>query len=37
VPGARGQRHTTITGAGHFVAEQAGERLAAIVAEFVRS
>ena len=32
-----GQEHTTIAGAGHFVAEQKGEELGAIVARFVRS
>jgi haloalkane dehalogenase len=37
VPGARGQDHTTISGAGHFVAEQKGEELGAIVARFVRT
>jgi haloalkane dehalogenase len=36
VPGARGQNHTTITGAGHFVAEQQGDEFGAIVAGFVR-
>ena len=35
VPGARGQNHTTITGAGHFVQEQQGPRLADIIVEFV--
>jgi haloalkane dehalogenase len=35
VPGARGQNHVTITGAGHFVQEQRGEELGRIVAEFV--
>jgi haloalkane dehalogenase len=35
VPGARGQDHTTIVGAGHFVQEQRGEELGRIVAEFV--
>lgn len=35
VPGARGQPHTTVTGAGHFVQEQRGEELGRIVAEFV--
>lgn len=35
VPGARGQAHTTIAGAGHFVPEQRGEELGAIVAEFI--
>lgn len=37
VPGATGQRHTTITGAGHFVPEQQGDRLADIIIEFVAS
>jgi haloalkane dehalogenase len=35
VPGARGQDHTTITGAGHFVQEQRGEVLGDIIARFV--
>jgi haloalkane dehalogenase len=35
VPGAAGQAHTTIAGAGHFVQEQQGERLGRIVAEFI--
>ena len=35
IPGARGQHHTTIAGAGHFVQEQQGQRLADIIAEFV--
>jgi haloalkane dehalogenase len=35
VPGARGQQHITIPGAGHFIQEQQGTRLAAIIAEFV--
>ncbi len=35
VPGARGQNHVTITGAGHFVQEQRGDELGRIVAEFV--
>lgn len=37
VPGARGQRHVTIAGAGHFVQEDAGPELARVVAEVVRS
>ena len=37
VPGAAGQSHTTITGAAHFVPEQRGDRLAAIITEFVGS
>ena len=35
VPGAAGQPHVTIAGAGHFVQEQKGEELGRIVAEFV--
>jgi haloalkane dehalogenase len=35
IPGARGQNHTTIAGAGHFVPEQKGTELARLVAEFV--
>jgi len=37
VPGARGQRHVTIAGAGHFVQEDAGPELARIVADVVRT
>ena len=36
VPGAQGQAHTTIAGAGHFVQEQKGEELGEIIASFVR-
>ena len=35
IPGAHGQRHTTIADAGHFVAEQKGEELGNIIAQFV--
>ncbi len=35
VPGAKGQPHRDLTHAGHFLQEDAGEELAAIVAEFV--
>lgn len=35
VPGARGQNHTTITGAGHFLQEQQGEQLGQVIAKFV--
>lgn len=35
VPGAAGQAHTTITGAGHFLQEDRGEELAHLVATFV--
>jgi haloalkane dehalogenase len=34
-PGARGQDHTTIAGAGHFLQEQQGERLGDVIARFV--
>jgi haloalkane dehalogenase len=36
VPGARGQPHTTITGAGHFLQEDKGEELAQVVVGFLR-
>jgi haloalkane dehalogenase len=35
IPGAAGQPHTTITGAGHFLQEDRGEELARVVADFV--
>ena len=35
IPGARGQDHTTLTGAGHFVQEQQGEALGRIIVSFV--
>jgi haloalkane dehalogenase len=35
IPGARGQDHTTIAGAGHFVQEQQGEQLGRVIARFV--
>jgi haloalkane dehalogenase len=35
VPGAKGQPHTTIRGAGHFVQEDAGEELARIALDFM--
>ena len=37
VPGTKGQPHTTIEGAGHFLQEDNGEELARVVADFVRS
>ena len=37
VPGAAGLDHPVITGAGHFLQEDAGERLGAVIAEFVRA
>jgi haloalkane dehalogenase len=36
VPGAAGQPHTRIRGAGHFLQEDAGEELAAAIVAFVR-
>jgi haloalkane dehalogenase len=36
VPGARGRHHPVITGAGHFLQEDAGERLGEVIAEFMR-
>ncbi len=35
IPGAAGQLHTTIVGAGHFLQEDKGEELARVVADFV--
>ncbi len=35
VPGAAGQRHTTITNAGHFLQEDAGPELAKVVVDFI--
>lgn len=35
VPGARGQAHTTIAGAGHFLQEDKGPDLARVVADFI--
>jgi haloalkane dehalogenase len=35
IPGAQGQPHTTITGAGHFLQEDKGEELAAVVVDFI--
>jgi haloalkane dehalogenase len=37
VPGARGREHPTISGAGHFLQEDKGEELAAVIVDFVRS
>jgi haloalkane dehalogenase len=36
VPGAAGRQHPVLTGAGHFLQEDAGEQLGAIIAAFVR-
>ena len=35
IPGTRGQAHTTIIDAGHFLQEDQGERLAEVVVEFI--
>ncbi len=35
IPGTKGQPHTTIEGAGHFLQEDKGEELAAVVVEFI--
>jgi haloalkane dehalogenase len=35
IPGAQGQPHTTIRGAGHFLQEDAGPALARVVADFI--
>jgi haloalkane dehalogenase len=35
IPGARGQNHTTVAGAGHFIQEQKGQELGHIITEFV--
>jgi len=37
MPGAAGREHPTITGAGHFLQEDAGPELARVIADFVRS
>ena len=37
VPGAQGQKHVTIEGAGHFLQEDKGEELANVLIEFIRS
>jgi haloalkane dehalogenase len=37
VPGAKGQPHTTIKGAGHFLQEDKGEELGKVVVDFIAS
>jgi haloalkane dehalogenase len=37
IPGAAGLEHPVIAGAGHFLQEDAGERLGAAIADFVRA
>lgn len=36
IPGTKGQPHTTIEGAGHFLQEDKGEELARVVVDFIR-
>ena len=36
VPGAAGQKHVTIKGAGHFLQDDAGEELAGVVVAFIK-
>jgi haloalkane dehalogenase len=36
VPGAKDQKHITIKGAGHFLQEDKGEELAAVVIQFIK-
>src|SRR6058998_1718429 len=36
IPGTRGQPHTIITGAGHFLQEDKGEELTRVVLDFIR-
>ena len=35
IPGAKGQPHTTIKDAGHFLQEDKGEELAQVVVDFI--
>jgi haloalkane dehalogenase len=37
IPGALGQAHATITGAGHFLQEDRGPELAAVIVDFVKA
>jgi haloalkane dehalogenase len=37
IPGAAGIEHPVISGAGHFLQEDAGKRLGAVIADFVRA
>ena len=37
VPGAAGQNHTKIPGAGHFVQEDKGEEVSQALVEFIRA
>jgi haloalkane dehalogenase len=37
IPGAQGQPHVTVEGGGHFIQEDKGEELAALIASFIAS
>ncbi|TGK11473.1 alpha/beta fold hydrolase [Leptospira fletcheri] len=37
IPGAKGQKHTVISNAGHFLQEDKGEELAGVLIDFIRS
>lgn len=37
IPGAKGQPHTTIKGAGHFLQEAKGPELARVIADFIKA
>lgn len=37
VPGAKGQKHTILKGAGHFIQDDAGSELAAVIVDFMRN
>jgi haloalkane dehalogenase len=37
VPGAAGRDHPVIAGAGHFLQEDAGEELGAVIASFMQA
>jgi haloalkane dehalogenase len=36
VPGAQGQKHTTIKGGGHFVQEDRGPEAAKVIIQFIK-
>jgi haloalkane dehalogenase len=36
IPGTKGQAHTTIVNAGHFLQEDQGEQLAQVVIKFIK-
>ncbi len=37
VPGAKGQPHTTITDAGHYLQEDKGAELAKVIIDFIKT